>query len=119
MGDEDTVFLISRAARLIHFNVAEVPILSAAGKGVRGLKLVESGDHVLAAQRLSRPSDCLKVLNENGNTLTFGQMKYSVTSRGGKGIKTSQRTGVERVLRSDIELVDWSQLGGLGGAEES
>ncbi|MFV0446554.1 MAG: DNA topoisomerase (ATP-hydrolyzing) subunit A [Planctomycetaceae bacterium] len=118
MGDDDTVILISKAARLIHFNVVEVPILSSAGKGVRGLKLVEKGDVVLAAQRLSRPSDCLKIVNENGNQLTFGQMKYSVTSRGGKGIKTSQRTGVEQVLRPDIELIDWSQLGGLSSGDE-
>ncbi len=118
VNEEDTIFLISQAARLIHFAVEDVPILSAAGKGVRGLKLVEAGDMVLAAQRLSRPSDCLKVLNENGNTLTFGQMKYSVTSRGGKGIKTSQRTGVERVLRPEIELVDWSQIGEPSGEEE-
>jgi DNA gyrase subunit A len=79
---------------------------------------VEAGDVVLAAQRLSRPSDCLKVLNDNGSTLTFGQMKYSVTSRGGKGIKTSQRTGIDSVVRPEIPLVDWSQLGGLGGADE-
>ena len=118
MGDDDTVFLVSKSARLIHFNVVEVPILSAAGKGVRGLKLVDKGDLVLAAQRLSRPSDCLKAVNENGNQLTFGQMKYSVTSRGGKGIKTSQRTGIEKVLRPEITLVDWSQLGGLSGSDE-
>jgi DNA gyrase subunit A len=45
-------------------------------------------------------------------------MKYNVTSRGGKGIKTSQRTGVQRVLRPEIELIDWSQLGGLSGVDE-
>ena len=118
MEDADNCFLLSRAARLIHFNVEEVPVLSAAGKGVRGIKLVEKGDEVLGAQRLSRPSDCLKAVNDNGNALTFGQMKYSVTSRGGKGIKTSQRTGIERIQRPEIELVDWSQIGEPTGAAE-
>ncbi len=118
MEDDDTVFLITRAARLIHFAVVDVPILSAAGKGVRGIKLVEPNDVVLGAQRLTRPSDALRVINSNGHQLTFGQMKYSVSSRGGKGIKTSQRTGIERIVRPEIELVDWSQLGGLSGGAE-
>ena len=111
MKDDDTVFLISRAARLIHFSVSDVAILSNAGKGVRGLKLTEAGDEVLAAKRLSRPSDVLKVVNDNGNELSFGQMKYTVTGRGGKGIKTSQRTGIKSAIRPEIELVEWSDVG--------
>ena len=110
MDDEDTVFLISKAARLIHFSVLDVPILSNAGKGVRGLKLTDPGDEVLAAKRLSRPSDVLRVVNENGKTLSFGQMKYNVTGRGGKGVKTSQRTGIDEVIREEIEIIDWSSL---------
>ena len=110
MEDEDTVFLISKAARLIHFSVVDVPILNGPGKGVRGLKLTEPNDEVLAAKRLTRPGDVLKIVNENDKTLSFGQMKYSVTGRGGKGVKTSQRTGIRQVIRPDIELVDWSQL---------
>ena len=105
----DSVFLVSRQARLIHFDVAEAQVLSAPGKGVRGLKL-EKGDEVLGAQRLSRPSDCLRAENTNGKILSFGQMKYSLTSRGGKGVKTSHRTGLKRVIRPEIELTDWSAL---------
>jgi DNA gyrase subunit A len=110
MDDEDTVFLVSRHARLLHFAVIDVPILARPGKGVRGLRLVEKGDEVLAARRLSQPGDSLKVLNENGRELTFGQGKYSVTSRGGKGIKTSQRTGLKAILRPEMALVDWGEL---------
>ncbi len=111
MGEEDTVFLISKAARLVHFSVDDAPILGGAGKGVRGLKLTEPNDIVLAAKRLSRPSDVLKVVNENGKELSFGQMKYTVTGRGGKGVKTSQRTGIQHVIRPEIELIDWSEIG--------
>ena len=110
MNDEDNVFLVSKQARLIHFNVEEVPVLANAGKGVRGLKLVDDGDYVLGVKRLSRPSDALKVINENGKSITYGQMKYNVTSRGGKGVKTSQRTGIESIQREDIEIVDWSEV---------
>jgi len=112
MNDEDTVFLISKAARLIHFPVSEVQILNGAGKGVRGLKLVEKDDVVLAAKRLSRPGDVLKVINDHDKMLSFGQMKYSVTARGGKGVKTSQRTGIKSVVRDDVQPVDWSTIEG-------
>ncbi|SFI10346.1 DNA gyrase/topoisomerase IV subunit A [Planctomicrobium piriforme] len=114
MNDEDTVFLISKAARLIHFSVADVPILSGAGKGVRGLKLMEKNDVVLGAKRLSRPSDVLKVVNDHDKTLSFGQMKYSITSRGGKGIKTSQRTAIKSIVPEEIVPVDWSTIEGGG-----
>ncbi|MGD9856203.1 MAG: DNA gyrase subunit A, partial [Planctomycetaceae bacterium] len=111
----DSVFLVSRNARLIHFDVGEAQVLAAPGKGVRGIRL-EKGDVVLGAQRLSRPSDCLRVENENGKVLTFGQMKYTITGRGGKGVKTSHRTGLNRIIRPEIELPDWS---GVAGGEES
>ena len=87
----DTIFLISQQARLIHFGVEDVPILSGPGKGVRGLKLVDAGDQVLGGRKLSRPSDALRVVNEHDRELAFGQQKYQVTSRGGKG-SMSQRT---------------------------
>ena len=79
-------------------------------KGVRGLKLVEKGDEVLGAQRLTRPSDALRVINDNDKELSFGQMKYTVTSRGGKGIKTSQRTSIKSVIRPEPVVVDWSKF---------
>ncbi|NOX53369.1 MAG: DNA topoisomerase, partial [Planctomycetes bacterium] len=107
--DAKTVFLATRQARIIHFPIREVPVLAGPGKGVRGIKLA-AGDEVLGATLLARPSDCLRVRNSNDRVLTFGQMKYNVKSRGGKGIKTSHRTGFEEILRPDIELVDWNQV---------
>ncbi len=107
--DADTLFLATKGARVIHFNIKEVPLLQSAGKGVIGIKL-EKGDQVLGAMLLSRPSDTLKVTNNNGKTLSFGQMKYNVTSRGGKGVKTSQRNGFEEIVKPPIELVDWTEL---------
>jgi DNA gyrase subunit A len=104
----DSVFLVSRQARLIHFDVAEAQVLAGPGMGVRGLKLVDKDDAVIGARRLSRPSDALRVVNENDKVLSFGQQKYNLTSRGGKGVKTSQRTGFKRIIRPEIELVDWA-----------
>ena len=67
-------------------------------------------DTVLGAKLLSRPSDTLRVNNNNGTTLSFGQMKYNVTSRAGKGVKTSQRNTFAEILPEPIELVDWAEL---------
>jgi DNA gyrase subunit A len=76
---------------------------------VRGIKL-EKEDEVLGAIQLGRPSDCLHVMNSNEKKLSFGQMKYGVTSRGGKGVKTSQRSEFVEVVRPDIQLVDWAEM---------
>ena len=109
VGEAKTMFLASKQARVLHFKINEVPLLASAGKGVKGLKL-ESKDEVLGAVQLSRPSDCLRVKNSNGKVLSFGQMKYGVTSRGGKGVKTSQRNKFAELIRPEIELVDWAEF---------
>ena len=109
VGDAKTVFLATREARVIHFPLTDIPVLAGPGKGVRGIRLAPD-DQVLGAVLLSRPSDCLRVLNTNEKLLSFGQMKYNVTSRGGKGIKTSQRSGFEEIVQPEIDLVDWSQI---------
>jgi DNA gyrase subunit A len=106
--DCETVFLATRDARVIHFKIDDVPILGGPGKGVRGIKLAPNDD-VLGAIQLGRQSDALHVINANDKALSFGQMKYGVTSRGGKGIKTSTRTGFKEIVPQPIELVDWEQ----------
>jgi DNA gyrase subunit A len=111
MDDKDSVFLASKKARLLHFRVDDVPVLGSAGMGVRGIKL-ESDDVCLGAQRLTRPSDTLKAINENDKELSFGQGKYEVTSRGGRGVKTSHRTGFKSLVRGEFTLIDWTQYGG-------
>ena len=94
---------------MIHFKIDDVPILGGPGKGVRGIKLAPN-DEVLGAIQLGRQSDALHVINANDKPLSFGQMKYGVTSRGGKGIKTSTRTGFKEIVPQPIELVDWEQF---------
>jgi len=109
IAEHQTMFLATKKARIIHFALDDVPVLSGPGVGVKGIKM-ESGDEVLGAKLLTRPSDTLRVDNSNGTTLSFGQMKYNVTSRGGKGIKTSQRNEFSAIVPEPIELVDWAAL---------
>ncbi|MCA9047223.1 MAG: DNA topoisomerase, partial [Planctomycetaceae bacterium] len=107
--EAQTMFLASAKSRVLHFSLEEIPLLTNAGIGVRGIKL-DAGDRVLGAVQLSRPSDCLRVINNNGKELVFGQQKYQVTSRGGRGILTSKRNSFDQIIQPDIELVDWSTM---------
>ncbi|QDV15489.1 DNA gyrase subunit A [Gimesia panareensis] len=107
--DAETMFIATRDARVLHCEIEEAALLSNPGKGVKGIKL-EKGDTVMGALQLTRPSDCLRVINTGGKKMTFGQMKYGVTSRGGKGVKTSQRSGFAEILYPPIEVVDWDEI---------
>jgi len=107
--DHTTMFLATQQARIIHFALEEVPILSGPGIGVRGIKMAK-GDVVLGAKLLARPSDTLRVVNNNDTTLSFGQMKYNVTSRAGKGVRTSQRNEFVEIVPEPIQLIDWAAL---------
>jgi len=107
--DAVTMFIASKNARVVHFSLDDVPMLTNAGKGVRGIKL-EANDEVLGAVQLSRPGDCLRVVNSNGKELVFGQQKYQVTSRGGRGVLTSKRTKFDSITKPEIDLVDWSEM---------
>jgi DNA gyrase subunit A len=108
-----TLFLATRRARILHFPIKDIPLLGGPGKGVRGIKL-EAGDEVLGFVQMSRPGDVLRVRNDNDSILSFGQTKYQVTSRGGRGVRTSSRTGFAELIQPEIELVDWSEMGGAG-----
>ena len=103
-----TLFVVSRDARLVHFKIDDVPVLAGPGKGVRGIRL-DAGDEVIGARQLSRPSDALRVRNTNDKVVSFGQTKYTITSRGGRGVKTSKRTGFTELIAREIELVDWNE----------
>lgn len=108
--DATSLFVATKQARVIHFGMDDVPILSGAGRGVRGIKMAEAKDEVLGAAQMARPSDCLRVKTSGDKVLVFGQMKYEITSRGGKGIRAAQRSTFTDIIRPDIQLVDWATL---------
>lgn len=108
--DATSIFVATRQARVTHFAIDDVPILSGAGKGVRGIKLSDAKDEVLGAAQMARPSDCLRVQTSHDKTLVFGQMKYEISARGGKGIRAAQRSTFTEILHPEIELVDWAAI---------
>ena len=105
-----SIFVVTRQARVTHFAIDDVPVLSGAGKGVRGIKLVDSTDEVLGAAQMARPSDCLRVQTSADKILVFGQMKYEISARGGKGIRAAQRSTFTEIVRPEISLVDWAAM---------
>ena len=107
--EEESIFLATKQARIVHFGLSEVPVLGNPGIGVKGIKL-DKTDEVLGAAMMARPSDSLKILNSNDTVITIGQQKYNITSRGGKGIKTSQRNTFVQLQRPEIDLVDWNEM---------
>jgi DNA gyrase subunit A len=107
--DHESIFLATQNARIVHFGLHEVPVLGNPGIGVKGIKL-EKGDEVLGAAMMARPSDSLKIMNSNDTLITIGQQKYNITSRGGKGIKTSQRNEFVEIQPPEIELIDWNAI---------
>lgn len=109
VDEAETMFIATKKARIIHFSMIEVPLLASPGLGVKGIRL-EKGDEVLSATQLTRPGDCLRVINSKDKLLSFGQMKYGITSRGGKGVRTSQRNGFKQVIHPEIKLIDWAEM---------
>ena len=109
IADAETCMIATAGARVLHFSLDDIPMLTNAGKGVRGIKIDDS-DEVIGIVQFARPSDCLRVVNSSDNTLSFGQQKYQVNSRGGRGVQTSKRVRFRKVLRPDIELIDWTEM---------
>lgn len=107
--EAETLFIASEDARVLHFAISDIPMLTNAGKGVRGIKL-DPSDRVLGITQLTRPSDCLRVINSNGKEMVFGQQKYQVSSRGGRGVQTTKRNRFDTIIKPEIELVDWSTM---------
>jgi DNA gyrase subunit A len=111
----DSVFLAAKSSRIIHFSMDEVPVLQGPGKGVRGMKLARE-DYLIGGAIMRHGNDSMKLINSNDTAITIGQGKYQLTTRGGKGIRTSQRNDFKTVINPPIELVDWSNMEGSSGS---
>ena len=75
-----------------------------------GTTVVNAKDEVLGAAQMARPSDCLRVKTSHDKVLVFGQMKYEISARGGKGIRAAQRSTFTEIIRPEIVLIDWAAM---------
>lgn len=115
LSDEESMFLVSRDGRLIHFMIDQINILSGAGKGVMGIKL-DDDDVCLGGALVSSRFDALTVETDGGTTKEFRRGAYQCVGRGGKGHEVVKRGGIKCVIPAPIDLVDWESLetGGNG-----
>jgi DNA gyrase subunit A len=118
LGDEDSLFLASASGRVLHFPIAEINVLSGAGKGVQGIKL-EPGDTCLGGQPVGRARDRLVVETSNNKLVEFLKQAYPTVGRAGKGFEAIKRGRFLRVVPPPIALVDWDQIEGKSRKAES
>jgi DNA gyrase subunit A len=104
LTDEDSLLLVSRSGRVLHFPVEEVNVLAGAGKGVMGIKLEES-DECLGGAAFKDNKGSLVVELSTGKTQEFKPQRSDLASRGGKG--SQKRSTFVRVIPPAIELADW------------
>ncbi len=104
---EDSLLLVSRSGRVLHFPVEEVNVLAGAGKGVMGIKLEES-DECLGGGAFKDNKGFLVVELSTGKTQEFKPQRSDLASRGGKG--SQKRSTFVRVIPPAIELADWDAV---------
>jgi DNA gyrase subunit A len=107
--EETSLFLASRGGHVIHFDLAEVNVLSGVGKGVIGIKL-KGDDACLGGALCGSRHDALVVETSGGVSKEIRRGAYPATSRGGKGYEIVKRADLVRVLPAPIQLVDWEQF---------
>jgi DNA gyrase subunit A len=106
--DQQTMFLVSQKGHVLHFPVAEINVISSAGKGVLGIKLADR-DVCIGGLVMTRKRDKMLVETSGGKTMEFGAGKET-TSRGGKGFEAVKRTSFVRVIPPPLELADWDAV---------
>jgi len=82
-GDERAC-IATKQGRAIVFELTDVPVLKAAGKGVTGIKLRE-GDEVMAFELGRSSLDGPTVTTSFGRELVVRERKFGITKRGGRG----------------------------------
>ncbi len=88
---EDELVIVTRNGQSIRFNENELRDQGRNTRGVRGIKLKEADDYVVAIAVVD-PQKTLLVASENGLGKRTSFEEYRVQSRGGSGIKTMNCT---------------------------
>ena len=93
----EDIMLATRSGASIRFPQSDVRSMGRGAAGVRGIRLSESfgGDAVIGMAAVDRENDTdttILVLSENGLGKRTYRAEYRLQGRGGKGIKTIQRT---------------------------
>jgi len=96
--------LATAHGRAMCFEVAEVPILRAAGKGVIGIK-VRPDDRVMACALAQNSLQGPEVVTSRGRELVVRSRKFGITRRGGKGRVVLKRGSIDLWRRQPTLLL--------------
>lgn len=114
-----TVMIVTKEGKSIHFKESEVREMGRTATGVKGINL-SKGDEVIGAQIVRDMKDKpeLLVVSENGYGKKTKVSEYKIQKRGGAGIKTANLTektgkliGAKIVDKEKSELVAISRKG--------
>ena len=93
--------LATRQGRAMLFDVEEIPVLKAAGKGVTGIKL-RDGDEVVAAQCVLGSLQGPTVHTSFGRELVVRERKFGIGKRGGRGRVVLKRGTIDQWDRGPV-----------------
>ncbi len=97
----ETVLAITEECRAMICSSAEVNYLSGPGKGVMLVKLAKT-DRLIGFKLSSGDRDLLVVETNRGAQKTISTVKYSTTSRGGKGIEIQKNGKIATIITPPI-----------------
>lgn len=87
------LLLADRNGRAVRFDENTVRAMGRVSTGVRGMKLDEGDDEVVGMVVVNKPdTETIMVVSENGYGKRSQVEDYRVTNRGGKGVKTLNKT---------------------------
>ncbi|MBK6546440.1 MAG: DNA gyrase subunit A [Saprospiraceae bacterium] len=108
---QSEIVIANRKGRAIRFSESKVRTMGRNAAGVRAIRLESTGDQVVGMVCID-PSDTestILVVSEKGNGKRTDINDYSVTNRGGKGVKTlklTDKTGALVAIKNVTEQQD-------------
>jgi len=109
LGHEESIFLASEDARLIHFRLDQISLLSGAGKGVVGIRLMDKVN-CLGGMLISKARDVMKVEASTGVVREFRPTSQALVNRGGRGAEILKRGRFLKIVAEAVELPDWESV---------
>jgi DNA gyrase subunit A len=94
-NEGDRIMMISRNGYCVSFSEQDVRAMSRSASGVRGMRLRDADDEVIAL-RVPREGDSLLVVTEQGFGKRTPVDEYRVKGRGTMGVLTLDRQAIER-----------------------